>query len=902
MSAARAWEALPSRLRAAIAGGATVVTPNKRLARRLVAIYDSAQRAAGRAVWNAPLVLPWSSWLEVLWLDMLACGRVETLPRLMTPAQTAFLWKRIVAADQLALIDERGVGALAREAWSTVHAWGAGGPSWRGWPGGDDDHDAFARWAEEFTASLAATHSIDAAQLADWLARNAPAVTAWRGTTTMLTGFIEQTPQQQRLVAALVAIGMDIGQCASVDAVSAVSCIAGTTPRDEIVRALEWARERATLEPDAVIGIAIADLASRREEIRALADEVLCPALQWPGSEEAARPYNMSLGVAASAVPVLAAALDLIALAHGPLPMGRAAALLRSPYVAADGDSWLRSSRLEAEWLEEGRRDIGCEEAIAALSSAEHPLADGWRRARDALRRPASATSREWTGFWRAWLDATGWPGERPLSSFEWQAREAWDDLLGQFAAFGWITQRIAAADALAALQALAVDHVFQPESAPAPVEILGGLEAAGLPFDALWVAGLAAEAWPEAPRPNPFLPLAWQHERNAPHATAARELAYARELTAQWTRGAPEVAFSFATTVDDHVRSVSSLVPSGAPAAAPKVPTTAELQLSSAPELEAIRDDRAPMLAHGTRVSGGTALIAAQSDCPFKATARFRLAAQPWPQPTAGLLPFERGILVHAVLAAFWRETGDHAALCALAPDALHARIASAAETALSQIRGARWRHVPDAVRAGEAPRIASILRAWVDGYERPRPPFSVEGIEARRCLSLAGLDFDFRLDRVDALGDGGSALIDYKAGLAMAAAKWFDARPQAPQIGLYVLAERVSNPARVIRAAAYAQLKAGELGVRGISADSAAWPALPAPRAVRGIALDDWSSAEVYWTRVLEALATEVQQGHAPVTPRDTKTTCRVCRLWSLCRIGTPTIGDPPEDGDDA
>jgi len=117
---------------------------------------------------------------------------------------------------------------------------------------------------------------------------------------------------------------------------------------------------------------------------------------------------------------------------------------------------------------------------------------------------------------------SSGWPGDRALSSIEWQARELWDELLTQFAGFAWIVPRIAAAEAVASLNALARDHIFQPQSAAVPIQILGVLEAAGLPFDALWIAGLASDVWPAAPRPNPLLPLAWQRERNAPRATPA--------------------------------------------------------------------------------------------------------------------------------------------------------------------------------------------------------------------------------------------------------------------------------------------------------------------------------------------------------------------------------------------
>ena len=902
VTVARAWEALPSRLRAALAAGATVVTPNNRLARRLTALYDGAQRAAGRLAWEAPVVLPWTGWLERLWQDAAASDFAAPPPRVITPAQSAFLWKRIVAADRLLLIDEGGLGALAADAWSIVHAWGAGGASWRGWRGGDHDREAFVRWADDYSARLAAAQAIDLAQLPDWLARRAVGVGAWPHAPVMLAGFIDESPQQQRLAAAPTAAGASIDRCSSVSDVAGTAWgVAATTPRDEAMRALLWARERARADPNATIAVAFEDLGSRREEIRALADEVLCPAFQWPGHEDATRPYNLSLGVAASSIPILATALDLIALARGPLPTGRAAALLRSPYLAGARDEWVRRASLEAGWLNDGRRDINLDEAIASLASVDRGLSECWRRARDSMRPPASATAREWTEFWRAWVEATGWPGDRPLSSAEWQAHELWDELLGEFATFGVLAQRIAAGDALRSLAALADDHIFQPESPTAPVQILGGLEAAGLPFDALWIAGLAAEAWPRAPRPNPLLPLAWQRERNAPHATAARELAYAKALTAQWARGAPEVVFSYARSADDHERSVSLLVPEGLALAAPAPVATASLQFAAAPNRESIRDDRAPALVAGTWTRGGANLLDAQSNCPFQAMARFRLGVERWPRLATALLPGERGTLVHAALAAFWREVRDHRSLVGLSVDVLSAKIAVAADIALTALRAARWRRIPPAIRAGETLRIASVLRAWIDAFERPRPAFSVEAIEVERRIAPAGLDLGLRLDRVDLLAGGGLAVIDYKTGLAKPPATWFDARPQAPQIGLYALAERAQAPQHEVRAAAYAQLKAGEVGVHGIAADTDAWPALRIPAELRGVELPDWNAVAARWTQALEALACEVREGYAAVIPRDTRVTCRTCGRQALCRIGAPATEEIDEGGDE-
>ena len=134
-----------------------------------------------------------------------------------------------------------------------------------------------------------------------------------------------------------------------------------------------------------------------------------------------------------------------------------------------------------------------------------------------------------------------------------------------------------------------------------------------------------------------------------------------------------------------------------------------------------------------------------------------------------------------------------------------------------------------------------------------------------------LGGLRLRLRLDRVDALSDGGVAIVDYKTGVAKPPAKWFDPRPQAPQLGLYVLAQRAAAPALPVRAAAYAQLKPGEVRLQGIAADAGAWPGLVAPGDVRRAGLADWTAVEAFWAQSLGALADEIRDGHAAVAPRD-------------------------------
>jgi hypothetical protein len=239
-----------STLYAALAPGAVAVTPNRRLARFLHRQFDVAQQASGRSAWPTPTILPYSAWLEQLWLDALAADTLPGLARLVTAAQSAYLWGRIVAdatARTAPLIDPRGTAQLSADAWTLIHAWGAGGESWRGWTRTEigDDPAAFVDWAEVYSATLARQGALDPAQLGDALAGCAARMPQWRDRVVLLTGFIELTPQQDRVLAALAGIGAHIVRNDLLaEAPRLTRRAAAATPRDELARAFTWARRR----------------------------------------------------------------------------------------------------------------------------------------------------------------------------------------------------------------------------------------------------------------------------------------------------------------------------------------------------------------------------------------------------------------------------------------------------------------------------------------------------------------------------------------------------------------------------------------------------------------------------------------------------------------------------------
>ncbi len=888
-------QALSPALQSALAQGMTIVTPNKRLARSIAAAFDAEQHRSGRGVWESARVLPWNAWLHTLWLDALGAEAIADPPRLLTAHQSAYLWRRLALGETRSspLIDARGAALLAAEAWRLVHAWGASSESWRGWSAtmATDDAMLFARWAERFVSNLAQAHAVDIAQAADAIGACASRVPRWRGRAVMLAGFIETTPQQERLHAALTHAGMTLLRCDTLPAEDGLARRASAaTPRDELVLALSWARVQALDEPLARIAIAVDDLPRRRAEVLALAEDVFCPSLQWPGRESASRPYNLSYGEPLAQVPMVATAIDLVTLMHGSLTSARAAALVRSPYLSGSSTHWMARAAVEKEWIEHGQREMTLDDLILAVGRVDGALAERWRKARTLRSSMSSTSPGEWVAAWQAWLAAMGWPGERSLQSAEYQSREAWEEVLAQCASLQAVEPRMHRAEALQALRAVTADTLFQPEAAAAPIHILGLLEAAGQPFDHLWVTGLAAERWPAAPKPHPFIPVAWQRERGVPHATAARELEFAREVTAELVRAAPDVVMSHAVLQDEHERAPSALIasfPEWRNTAVEPEMTTVEALFRDRPPREQIGDDAAPAIAAGTAIRGGAGLISAQSDCPFRAVANHRLNARPWPMASEGLTPRERGILVHAALAAFWRDVRDQTTLKSLPDPALLGRVEAAVAAALANaLSPSRWRRLPPIVAIGERSRLVDVVRSAIRQFDWNRPPFVVRDVELQMPVTLSGLTLRLFLDRVDQLEDGGIAIVDYKGGDAVPQRFWFDERPQGPQLALYAIAAKAVEPEVPIRAVAYAQLKAGEQKLRGLAADSDAWPELMPLARLTHVPLADWNAVETHWHDALNRLAAEIAAGRASVAPRH-PITCRTCGLQPLCRI---------------
>lgn len=866
--------------------GATLVTANQRLARHLVAEYGAWQ-ARTATVWEAPDILPWHQWLERFWQESFGLLDADAPRLLLGDFQELTLWEEAIhAADSdNSLLQVPSAARSAREAWQLLHAWKLSVP--RAKETASEDVSAFARWAKVYTQRCTSANWLDSARLADAVRNAMIAGQLAPPRALIFAGFNEITPQQDELLNAVRAAGVTVAPLMPANATTRVARVGYDDRRAEILAAAAWARS-ALESGQTRIGVVVPDLAAQRTAVVRLFDDALVPAALLPGADSV-RPYNVSLGNPLASSPVIHAALLLLDLGTGSLPIARLGTLLRSPFLAgAAGEAGARA-QLDALLRQDGEDTVAVSallrRAVAALAkphSAAPQLNSRLRAWRDAI--PARATRlapSTWSEQFAALLKQAGWPGDGPLDSDSHQAVAAWRELLAAFAAQDVVSAKTSYADALAILRRMAGERVFQPQTPAAPIQVLGLLEASGLDFDSLWVMGLDDETWPPSPRPNPFLPLDLQRAHGIPHASAERELDYARRLTERLAASAGTVVFSYPLNSGDEKRRASPLLhafpelqASDLPAPQPGLAN----HLFAASQMETLSDEQAPALAPGSVVRGGTRLFQYQAACPFRAFATLRLDARTPEEPETGLDAKARGMLLHAALEALWNSLGSHAGLCSRTETELMKTIGAAVHAALEELARDRSQTLTGRFRDIETQRLTRLLRSWLE-EEKARAPFRVVEAEQKTTLALGGLVVEGRMDRVDELDDGTRVILDYKSGMTNIK-NWEGDRPDEPQLPLYAVDMNQRQP---VSAVLFAQLRTGDLGFTGLASRAGIAPKVqPA-----GESDTAWQAQLESWKTTLTSLAEAYRAGDARVDPKEFPRTCEYCGLQALCRV---------------
>lgn len=873
-----------------------ILTPNNRIARKLLDALAEDMVFKGETSWETPRVYPVASWVK---LKAMECQDRGILPlcnlQIIDPEQESSIWYKIIKGYQVKALNRkegfigsvRATSGNAQAAWSLVHSWSSAIDH------GDfllnPDGESFQGWANEFKCICADNQYITTSELPIELI-SAVKQGLKDFDNLVLFAFDDIAPSYQTLLEAFGAEGVSVTKVEPhVNNISALKAeFSGSS--DEYRAAAEWAYKAIEENPSVRIGIVVPELSRRRESVLRSFNNVFEPQHILPHIRRYTAPFNISAGVSFAGIPVINEAFRCLSLKGGDIPLEEALALVVSPFVQGGVSEFRARSTVEVKLRELKIGSIPISSFIDALKDCPKLLSaiDSIVNHRGSNR---SNLPSQWAISFNDKLDIMGWPGERNLDSEEYQAVGMWSELLDKFSRMDVVTGKCSSSEALSILRGLASIAVFQPETKDSPIQILGSLEAAGLQFTHLWVSGMNDEIWPGNPSPNPYIPMSIQKGGAAngstripemPHSSPERELEYAKHLTQRYLNSSSHVVFSYSSFFEDKELRVSPLISSVQDAEFGSLTSDDHPPLMKASmgsvKLVDYDDMKGAPLKNGEDVKGGASVLEDQSACPFRAFAKHRLGARKMESIRIGLDSRDRGIIVHAVMESFWNELRSQDELLALSDETLISFIETHVDNVLLRyskeipvLKGAKFVSI-------ERKRLVLLCLKKME-IEKERDSFVVVSTEEAIKTSISGLSFHLKVDRINKVSSGLS-LEDYKTGVCRISG-WSGERMDSPQVPMYAKAykDKVSS-------IMFSKLSVSDAGFCGISEEDGDTPGVLPPDKLRGDFSSTWTEIIADWETNLECLASDYKEGIYPVNPKKTIETCRYCDYKPLCR----------------
>lgn len=843
--------------------------------------------------------IPLNTWLEARYTEL--CLADPTLPYRLSPSEEAVIWERIIAQSDIgkSLLKISSTARLAQDAWLLSVQWCL--------PEVEtlfqsEDNVAFSEWANDYQALCKKEHWVDSATFIDQLIHAIDQKKLVLPIEITLTGFEELTPKLALFFEKVKAAGSRVKSESLVSKFGNLRRLSVANPEEELRCAVLKSKQWLNHHPEARIGIVVPALAEQRALVIRILEEAFTP-----------ESFNVAAPVALRLYPLIDSALLVLGFFMA-ISLEKFSRFLRSPFfnnasveqnIRAAMDVMIRGFSETAFTLEAAIKKM------EVIIKQEPMLANfaGLADLQKLVLMRTKIRGKQKAPFWRDQfleiLNCVGWPGDRQLTPEELEIIEQWQKVLADYVSMERVLGEHRYSEAVSHLQRLLQNTVYSPSAmgktpGSASIQVLGILEALGMPFDYLWVTGLYREAWPPDPAPNPLIPLSLQRQYDLPRSSAARELKMARQFTERLSQGGKEVVFSYPSMIEERPVFVSPLIID-----IPEV-TGRDLGIDnentrrggrradtevcpySPPVNENTRRGGplcpplvAPAVGTAEKIKGGSQILKLQALCPFRAFAETRLHAKPMPQQSLGLNAAERGEIIHQILECFWQGLRDQAALLAMSEDMLENRIHAAIESIFSHWQARYPRTLTPQYLVLEKKRTYELIERFI-ALEKSRPDFEVVSTEKKRVVNIEGLEIKIRIDRIDRLENQSEILLDYKTG-EVSISNCFGERPKDPQLPLYCITEE-KQPSGIV----FGVIRPDAIKYQGLVEEEDALPGVKTPEKAEamGCAASFVEQCDA-WKDAIALLAREFMQGVARVDPIEGENTCRTCSLKPLCRV---------------
>lgn len=838
-----------------------LLTANRRLALYHQNRFNEKQIALKKNSWCTPSILPLKNWLLHLWEN-----HCQEDSLLLSEHQELLLWQEIIERSELVLLNSQNSAKLAQSAYETLLLWNLSLEDLS--QEKNEQVRQFYHWALEFEKIGGLKHWKIYPQILKELFDKQSHIPL--PSQLILEGFEDFAPAYTRLLENRATIAKPRYQQAKIQ-----RCLFENTEAEILAMAL-WSKEEIAKNSTIKIGCVVPNLAQIRNSVEAIFTSVFAQENLLQAREKTRFIFNISAGEALLHYEIIRIAQGLFECVDEEISLDTLGHLLQSPYLSVHESDVMIGALSHAHLLKMGCSSIPLAELYVPLNEyfESYPKNTWLSRLRLFSEKSKDLSPRSpsrWADFFIVSLEAMQWPGQRPLDSQDYQLCKRLFEIFGEIRALDYIYSEIEFHKARQIFNNLLQETIFQPQSTPAFIQILGSLESAGFEFDALWVMGLHDEVWPPAASPHPFLPYEMQKKWDMPHASAARELRYSKKIIERLSQSAKQVIFSSPESEGDKILRPSELI-LGIPQSRLELPTPESPHFLP---LEYLDDSRAPAVSSAEKIKGGSWILKQQSLCPFRAFASVRLNAETLPDTQLGLDQAERGILLHRCLEKIWQTLRDHKNLIAKSAHELEKIINPICESVLESFKNQQIKPSEKFLKT-EKIRLQKLLLQWLE-LEKTRRPFTVVATENRFNLQIGKLPLRVQVDRIDLLENNQYVIIDYKTGNCQIK-DWMGERPLDPQLPLYCRYTHFNE--QPYSGLSFAEIKAGKLQFKGLinGENESLLPGISASL--------NWDLQLQQWQQSIEQLSEEFSQGQAEVNPQD-PSVCDYCDLKTLCRI---------------
>jgi len=801
-----------------------VVTANRRLARELGESFSATQLNAGKKAWRSPAIFAWQDWLLSLSNNALD---LEDIPGRINADQSQLLWERCLQ-NEIKDADS-GISSLvrmSRDTWQRLADWRISiGEVAR--TAQSVDQKTFASVAGRYLGLLEREKWVDDAGLGDLVLELISSQNIlFRGPVTFV-GFERQRPLIVAIRNAMIATGIDVKFAPIEESGEGCSLQIFENDATEYRSAGGWARRQIEENPDAKVAIIANGLDKDAEAIARQVREGATPGWQH-GHRSLYDAVNVSYGRRLSDYPAISIALLVLRWLVRDLPSTGVSLLLRSPLIGTSNVAG--RSRLELHLRQLPDRSWSPSMITAQMRGRDDSADTGdWldklaafsKRRRDL---PRTASPAEWVELIDDTLKAFAWPGTAALNSGEFQLVNRWRELLNEFARLALVSSKMGPGAAIAKLDSMAGEVVFQPEATNAHIQLIGPLEASGMQFDALWISGVTTSHWPPSGSPSALLSRRLQQKHEMPDSTPGDTLFFAEQMLKRLIASGKTVVCSHALTVEDAEQTASDLLrPLLSRNETPSpIPGWHATGLRNRVDLVQV-EDRVPPVSAEEKISGGAGTIQRQLSDPITAFVHGRMGAKVIYPQAVGIPAPMRGNLIHDALYKLYIDLPSSEMIRTWKDDDLAERIGHSLDFAF-----ARHQRNADAVLQAllllERRRISELLEQFV-AIDGSRSEFQISGVEGIFEFVAGHIRLPLRFDRIDTLDDKGIAILDYKTGSKKRLLK---RNGEAQEIQLFVYAAATDAP---VSALALVNVDSREINFDGAGhsyTDSDEWPEL--------------------------------------------------------------------------